>query len=835
MVGSLGPSAEIDRGAERMVRLTRFLTAAFMAFEHRTAETGSVDEHGLRTLLIERDHSSPYRHILVTVPDQAADADGLWPADYSLLARMPGIERLDIVATENLLSAGFHQRIHQWLPGIEEERIGPAAAPPVLSAPEPSHDDPVRWFVCRDREEELVDVARVVKERPTTLSRTAIVFHRPLPYLYLARQVFGAARIPYQALDALPLAAEPYAAALDLVFSFMLSEANRASTIELLASPNWRFHDGARVLLRPDVAALDDLLRDLKYVGGWERLSSVAAEAANPDASSGPRETRWKRAAPALQAAVAAAAALRAMLSGASASTQIATLLSFISTHEAPPDSADGWRERHLRARAAVLAALESLRDAHLRHDDAALSLPELAGTVRRWIEGQTFAPRTGTRGLLLMDAPAAAFADVDEVRLVGLVERDWPQQGRRSIFYPSSLLTQLGWPAEVDRLSAARARFQDLLRLPKTRVSVSTFTLEDDAIVPVSPLLEELETSGLPLERSAPVDRIRVFLHEAIGTDPVVPSVVPSPAAEWLALRVSRSPSADDRFHGAAGTRPPTVYAVSRIERYLECPFKYFAAHVLGLPEERRDETALTPQERGQFLHEVFEEFFAEWQASGAGAITTANVTDALSLFRRVAESRLATLSESDRALERTYLLGSAAASGLAERAFGFEIEQGGEVIERLLEHSLEGEFEFQSAGGPRRVRLRAKADRIDLLADGTLRVIDYKLGKAPKPARALQLPVYGVCAEQQLEGRHGRSWTVRRAGYVAFKEKNAFVSLGGSSSLEEAVADGQARMLAAIDAIERGAFPPDPDEPFLCTRCGYSSVCRKDYVGDE
>jgi CRISPR/Cas system-associated exonuclease Cas4 (RecB family) len=68
-----------------------------------------------------------------------------------------------------------------------------------------------------------------------------------------------------------------------------------------------------------------------------------------------------------------------------------------------------------------------------------------------------------------------------------------------------------------------------------------------------------------------------------------------------------------------------------------------------------------------------------------------------------------------------------------------------------------------------------------------------------------------------------------------VAFREKNAFVALGGSSSLTESLKDGQRRMLAAVSAIERGEFPPRPDEPFICTRCGYASVCRKDYVGDE
>ena len=93
----------------------------------------------------------------------------------------------------------------------------------------------------------------------------------------------------------------------------------------------------------------------------------------------------------------------------------------------------------------------------------------------------------------------------------------------------------------------------------------------------------------------------------------------------------------------------------------------------------------------------------------------------------------------------------------------------------------------------------------------------------------------MYGVCAEQQLEGRHGRNWAVSRAGYVAFKEKNSFVSLGASSSLKEALEEGQERLLTAVGGIERGDFPPRPEEPFLCTRCGYAGVCRKDYVGDE
>jgi RecB family exonuclease len=858
MIGSLESSADTDRGAERLLRLTRFLAAAFAIFEQRIAATRRVDEHGLRALIVggpgprvpdpgpripdpgSRHAPFAYHHVVVTVADQAADPRGLWLADYDLLARMPGLDRLDIVATENLLAAGYHQRLHDVLPGIEEERFGSPAPLPALAVPDtPAGGDTKRWIVCRDREEELVDVARTVKRRAENrLDRTAVVFQRPLPYLYLARQVFADAQVPYQALDALPLAAEPFAAAIDLIFSFALAEGTRATLVELLASPLWSFAiDGADVD-REDVAAADARLREVKYVGGWDRLASLATDSAklgSADAGRRGAGSRSTRASVALRAASAAAVELQPMIDATSASIQVAALLAFIAAHERRPDPRDEWCGRHLRARAAVLAALESLREAHQAHDDAPVPLAELSNTVRRWIEGQTFSPRTGTRGLMLLDASSAAYADVDELRLTGLVESDWPDRGRRSIFYPATLLAQLGWPADADRLAAARARFQDLLRLARVRVSVSTFTLEDDAIVPASAFLEELERAGLPIERVPPGRCERVFLHEAISEDPVAAAALGGGPLEWLMLRASRSPAAGGMYHGAAGAREAGVYAVSSIERYLDCPFKYFAGYVLRLPEERAEESGLTPQERGQFLHEVFEAFFFEWQSSGRGTLTTENMADALAIFESIAETQLATLPESERALERTHLLGSAAAPGLAERAFAFEIEHGGDVVERLLEHELEGAFSFKTDAGPRTVRLRAKADRIDLMADGTLRVVDYKLGKAPKPHRALQLPVYGVCAEQSLEGRHGRSWTLGRAGYVAFREKNAFVALGASSSLAEAVGAGADRLLAAIDGIERGEFPPNPDEPFICTRCGYASVCRKDYVGDE
>lgn len=833
LTGSLEHEAGHDRGAARLLQQTAFLTAAFTSFERRLEATGRVDEHGIRTLALHCP-APLYQSVIVTTGDQASDRHGLWPADFDLLARMPGLERIDVLATEASLAAGLHQRLHDLLPGLDEVRIDAAGAPPILMVPEAQVAEAPRAFVCRDREEELAAVARWIKDapQPATAARFAVVYQRPLPYLYLARQVFADARVPYQASENLPLAAEPFAAAIDLIFAAIAADFTRSALIELLRSPHLSFGPADAPMDRAETAALDRFLVDRKFLGGVERLETLARGAA----STSTRSTSPRRAARALAIAIDAARELNAAIASGSAVDQIRGLLAFVAAHERLPAPDDEWYARHMRARAAVLGALTALEAAHAAHDREPLSIGQLSGMVRRWIEGQTFSPRLGEGGLLLIDAVTAPFADVDELRIVGLVEGDWPERSHRSIFYPASLLSQLGWPSEQERLAAARAQFHDLLMLPRRRVSLSAFTLEDDALVSPSALIDDVDAAGLGIERRGPSAASRAFIHEALATEPVDVSVLSETAARWLDVRTARSFD-ERRFQGYTDPRPPAAYGVSYVEQYVQCPFRYFAGHVLKLPEERDEQGWMTPQERGQFVHAVFCEFFERWQASGRGAITQENVGAAIASFAEIADRHLASLPEGDRALERTLLLGSAVSSGLAERAFAFEVEHGVPVLERLLEHGLEQPFVFSGPDGAAvPIAIKAKADRIDLLEDGTLRIIDYKLGRAPARDRALQLPIYGIGAVQALEGRHGRHWTIGRAGYVAFREKQAFVPLGRTPhDLDAALVDGQARFVSAVQGIESGAFPVQPAELFLCNWCAYPAVCRKDYVGDE
>jgi ATP-dependent helicase/DNAse subunit B len=291
--------------------------------------------------------------------------------------------------------------------------------------------------------------------------------------------------------------------------------------------------------------------------------------------------------------------------------------------------------------------------------------------------------------------------------------------------------------------------------------------------------------------------------------------------------MPASHGPAAAAAF----GASRPRAYTVTGIDRYLECPFKYFARTVLELPEEALDEPGLSPKERGRFVHEVFRAFFTEWQAGGGGAVGIGQLDAARTLFATVVEERLQTLPSAEAPLERMRLLGTVAAPGLGEIVLAAEAIRPTPVVERLLEFPFDGEFTLTSGGEERQVRLRGKADRVDLLADGRFRVIDYKIGRAPD--NSIQLPVYSLCLRQHF-ARQGRCADIGEAFYVAFGERAHPVEsvLDEGPRAAAALDQAQERVLSAIDGIERGEFPPRPATPRLCGFCAFATVCRKDVV---
>jgi RecB family exonuclease len=844
-LGLLEPGAADDRGAERLVRQTRFLAAAFRELEARQAAAGA-DEHALRARLITSPAPRPYRHVVVAVGDRSSDRHGLWPADWDVLARLPALAQLDVVVTDTTLAGDLHERLHHLLPGLDEVREGDDgdASRPVLQVPAGG----ALAHVARDREEEVAGFARRIKAAVRRgaldrLDRAAIVVRTPLPYVYVTREVLRSAGVPCQMFDTLPLAAESWAAAFDLVCSAVGTGFARGPAVALLGSPHFRFESNGERLAPADVAALDRALAEQGYLGQLSALrllvESWTASAFATPAREASRQGKSSRIAAAVRAGrllERLASELEPLRSPAPVADHLRLLIAFITGHEAAPGPDDPLRARQLRARAALLGTLTVLRDAYARFDATPVDFDDTAAVCRRWIEAQTFAPRTGEAGVHLLDSASARFGEFDEVQLAGLVEGEWPDLARRSIFYSPSVLRELGWPSDVLRLDGVRAEFADLLRLPHRRLTVSTFALESDALVSASSMLDEVGRAGLDaVEEALPAGR--VFEHEALGLEPVDLRALDAESRAWAALRLADRGQPEARFRGATDGHQARVYSLTSLERYQDCPFKFFAADVLRAEEPPDDQSAPSPRARGRFIHDVLQRFFEAWDRAGAGPITADTLERAREVAASVAEPLLEALGEADAALERARLFGTAISTGLIDIVLAQEAERPAEpVAERWLEHRFDGAFAIGPDGSP--VGLNGVADRVDLLPGRRLRVIDYKSGRAPEVKRALQVAVYAMCAQESLRARDGQPWTVHEAAYVALGDpKRMLVPVvgAGDDDAAETLAEARGRLHQVLDGIARGEFPARPHEERWCRYCAYSSICRKDYIEDE
>ncbi|MGQ0737053.1 MAG: PD-(D/E)XK nuclease family protein [Acidobacteriota bacterium] len=845
-----------DRGAAQLLRQTRFLTAVFQGYE---ASLGGrvCDEHTLRDRLRRERPSRPLRHLLVTVADYVVDANGLWPADFDLMARLPDLEHVDIACTEAVLGAGLLERLHRLLPDLREHvPVTAASVRPCLVVPEREGgrgSTPALIHEYRDREEELTALARRLKYEhqqgaASLLHRTAVVVQRPLPYLYLARAVFADAGIPFEARDTLPLAAEPYAAAVDVVLEAVASDFSRAALLALVRSPHFRIRAPAAAGDAPEerhpeglpegsIAACDAAMAESRYLGGLKRLAQLVEEWGRISEPSTRELRRRQQAWPAAAGLIAAVRPLEGLAQSRRATDQVDALVTWLRRFDRP--SADA---RRARVRTAVLGALVALGDAYRRYDPHwEGDITWLTATLRRLLGSRTFALETGTAGLQVVDAQAARYGEFDDIQLVGLIDGEWPERARRNVLYPGALLASLApqpaapepSAAERDRVRGARAFFKDLVCAARERVRLSAFLLEYDAVVEPSMLVEDVAGFGLSTEVKAE-RAVRVLRSEALALVPPRLEGVPSAVALWAAARATPDPRAASCFRGDAGPWRMHRVSVSRIERYLDCPFRFYASEVLRLEEEPEDEDTRTPLERGRFLHELWEQFFRAWQARGHGRIEPQRLADARRLFEQLCEEALARLPVTEAGIERDRLLGTALSPGIAHRVFAMEAQRTESIVERLLEFPLRGDFVLEAGDGTQRsVTLNAKVDRIDLLEGERLRVIDYKSKRTPDLKQALQLPLYSLLARNSLRDRDGQRWEIAEALYVSFEGARPVVPMYvRGRSTEDLIVAAQDRFLTALDDIAAGLFPPRPAKRSLCGPCPYRTVCRLDIV---
>ncbi|HET6496806.1 MAG TPA: PD-(D/E)XK nuclease family protein, partial [Thermoleophilia bacterium] len=314
--------------------------------------------------------------------------------------------------------------------------------------------------------------------------------------------------------------------------------------------------------------------------------------------------------------------------------------------------------------------------------------------------------------------------------------------------------------------------------------------------------------------------------------------------------------------------------YSATELERYVRCPFRFFAEYLLHLAEPDEPEEDIPAHDKGTLLHQIFYEFYARRLREHADA--RIGDDEILAAYRVLAELAQGQCKDEpytgllwDKFCERLVGAGDDV-PGLLRRFLDVEVETtrgpaactprhlelgfGHQRHRQTLDPASRGEPVAIQAG-ERTIRLHGVIDRIDLNDEtGTYCVLDYKSGsrvpsqKEIESGVSLQLPIYMLAARDLL----GKEKHFAAAGFFQTKdaancEKKGFV--GHRELGPQAIVRNWSRSFVlddfglgeflrrecemigkAVEGIESARFAVTSLGPDVagCGACHYKHLCR-------
>jgi ATP-dependent helicase/nuclease subunit B len=271
-------------------------------------------------------------------------------------------------------------------------------------------------------------------------------------------------------------------------------------------------------------------------------------------------------------------------------------------------------------------------------------------------------------------------------------------------------------------------------------------------------------------------------------------------------------------------------------LRRQAACPFQAFAAKRLAAVPLDCAERGFNPIEKGNLVHKILQVLFSE--VGTRDALVTVIAADQLpTLLDRSIDTILGEYA-SDGAWQQAYL--AAERRRLQARLTDWltlESQRQPFTVE-----SCEEKLDNVHVGD---LRLRLRADRIDILADGSRLILDYKTGNvSPASWRderpdEPQLPLYA--AYGNVENLSGVVFAKIRAGKMTFDGRmrdaqgQLISTLSARSGLVadpygENMRAAWARVLARLgEQFLMGDAAVDPREPSVCQYCEFPGLCRK------
>ncbi len=599
---------------------------------------------------------------------------------------------------------------------------------------------------ARNEAEEAVAVALALRRAIEDPEATAALV---TPDRNLARRV--SAELARWGLDiddsaGRPLGHTPPGALLRLVGEVALGGFEPVATAALFAHPLARFGRSAEEARRLGrIVELIALRGPAPAPGGLGLLAAFDEAAEAIDAAP------WRTAAARARPGAEDRAAARAML---------VDLLALV----APLEAMAGLRERPLADWVAthVAAARAIARDE--TGADTALFEGEEGEALARALAGLVEAAREPATAITLSGATWPGFLDA----LIG----DLPTNRRTA---PGARLFVFG-PLEARLLSF------DLLVLAGLDEGIWPITTRSD------PWLSRPMRRSMALE--APERRVGLAAHDFVqgaaaprvilaraarsGGTPTVPSrwlqrlatVIGKPGQARLRERAADLVALARRLDRGDGVarpigRPipcpplalrPQRASVTEIETWIRDPYAIYARRILKLDPLDPIGAAIGVAERGTFVHEVLAAFVEEGLSPRGAAARDRLIA--------IGEERLAAFA----AFPETVTLWRARLAAIATWWIEEEAKRDPTTAERHAE--VPGDLKWVVDGVP--FRLTGRADRIDLLDDGRVRLIDFKTGTPPseRQVQSLLSPQLALETAMVLRGAFDRPGAARFTG---------------------------------------------------------------------
>ncbi len=395
-------------------------------------------------------------------------------------------------------------------------------------------------------------------------------------------------------------------------------------------------------------------------------------------------------------------------------------------------DSAEFQTFEKFRDGVSGLSALDAVRP-RLTHAEA-------LSVLRRLAADTVFQPEAADAPVQILGTLESIGLSFDALFVTGLAGEAWPAAPRPNPFLPVALQRALGVPhaSAVWELNFAR-RMTQAWQEAAPAVIFSWPRRDGERELSMSPLIDDVP------EGIAPATTLRL-LRDALFE-----------ARSFETLDDSRAPplSAGVRVNG--GTQ--------MFQNQAACPFRAYAIHRLGASALEDGTDGLDPRERGSLVHQALSVL---WRDINSHA-------NLLALDEAALEQK--TKSAVDAAVD---VLCRARPDLMTDAFAALERERLTALLLRLTAlEKARAPFEVVACEQPRApviagVRVSARLDRVDSLADGSQVILDYKTGLAniggwlgERPDEP-QLPLYAVSGDADVSGV---AFVQLRAREVAFK----------------------------------------------------------------